>query len=69
MLQRALVTAVVAVLGSVNTQIYYLSDYSTPFSCLTESTGVHVHGTVPCNPVEPLQQYLAFAGLTGMMVS
>ncbi|KAF8553524.1 Metallo-dependent phosphatase [Imleria badia] len=34
-----------------------------------ESTGVHVPGTVPCNPYEPLQQHLAFASPTGMTVS
>ncbi|KAF9219062.1 Metallo-dependent phosphatase [Gyrodon lividus] len=38
-------------------------------SCLTESKGVHVPGTVPCNPYEPLQQHLAFAGPNGMTVS
>ncbi|KAG6371038.1 Metallo-dependent phosphatase-like protein [Boletus reticuloceps] len=68
MLQRTLVAAAVAFLGGVNAQIY-LSNYSTPFSCLAESTGVHVPGTVPCNPVEPLQQHLAFAGPTGMTIS
>ncbi|KAF8425039.1 Metallo-dependent phosphatase-like protein [Boletus edulis BED1] len=68
MLQRTLVAAAVTFLGGVNAQIY-LSNYSYPFSCLAESTGVHVPGTVPCNPVEPLQQHLAFAGAGGMTVS
>ncbi|KAG9310504.1 hypothetical protein JVU11DRAFT_9650 [Chiua virens] len=58
-----------AVLTGVHAQFIDLSNSSNPWSCLAESTGVHVPGTVPCNPYEPLQQHLAFAGPTGMMVS
>ncbi|KAH7884196.1 Metallo-dependent phosphatase-like protein [Phlebopus sp. FC_14] len=42
---------------------------SSSLSCITESKGVHVPGTVPCNPYEPLQQRLAYAGPNGMTVS
>ncbi|KAF9235697.1 Metallo-dependent phosphatase-like protein [Melanogaster broomeanus] len=42
---------------------------SPSLSCLTESRGVHVPGSVPCNPFEPLQQRIAFAGTDGMTVS
>ena len=38
-------------------------------SCITESKGVHVPGTIPCNPYEPLQQRVAYAGPNGMTVS
>jgi hypothetical protein len=62
-----LVAVAAAVLG-VGAQFIDLTNSSTPFSCLAESTGVHVPGTIPCNPYEPLQQHLAFAG-TGMTVS
>lgn len=73
MLRLALLAVAAAFLG-VNGQYQYtgyidLTNASTPLSCLAESTGVHVPGTVPCNPYEPLQQHLAFAGPTGMTVS
>lgn len=64
-----LILVVVATALGVNAQLIDLANASTPFSCLAESTGVHVPGTVPCNPYEPLQQHLAFAGSTGMTVS
>ena len=67
MLQFTLAVVAAAVLG-VDAQFIDLTNGSTPFSCLAESTGVHVPGTVPCNPYEPLQQHLAFAG-AGMTVS
>ncbi|KAI6020974.1 Metallo-dependent phosphatase-like protein [Pisolithus microcarpus] len=38
-------------------------------SCITESKGVHVPGSIPCNPYEPLQHRLAYAGPNGMTVS
>ena len=38
-------------------------------SCIVESTGVHIPGTIPCNPYEPLQHRLAYAGTNGMTVS
>jgi hypothetical protein len=41
----------------------------TSLSCITESKGVHVPGTIPCNPYEPLQQRVAYAGSNGMTVS
>ncbi|KAF8240514.1 Metallo-dependent phosphatase [Tricholoma matsutake] len=42
---------------------------TSSWSCLAESKGVHVPGTIPCNPYEPLQQRLAYGGPTGMTVS
>jgi hypothetical protein len=42
---------------------------SSSLSCITESKGVHVPGTIPCNPYEPLEQRIAYAGPNGMMVS
>lgn len=42
---------------------------ASSWSCLAESKGVHVPGTIPCNPYEPLQQRLAYAGELGMTVS
>jgi hypothetical protein len=42
---------------------------SSSSACITASKGVHVPGTIPCNPYEPLQQRLSFAGPNGMMVS
>jgi acid phosphatase type 7 len=45
-----------------------VNDFSS-LSCLVESKGVHVPGTVPCNPHEPLQHRLAYGGPDGMMVS
>ena len=68
MLQLARIAVAAAILG-VNAQFIDLTNTSTPLSCLAESTGVHVPGTVPCNPYEPLQQHLAFASSTGMTVS
>ena len=68
MLQFTLIAVATAFLG-VDAQFIDLTNGSTRFSCLAESTGVHVPGTVPCNPYEPLQQHLAFAGSTGMTVS
>jgi len=68
MLQLTLVAVAAALLG-VGAQFIDLTNTSTPLSCLAGSTGVHVPGTVPCNPYEPLQQHLAFAGPTGMTVS
>lgn len=68
MLQLTLL-AVAAALVGVDAQFIDLTNSSTPLSCLAESTGVHVPGTVPCNPYEPLQQHLAFASPTGMTVS
>ena len=68
MLQLTLVAAAAAFLCA-EAQFIDLTNSSTPWSCLAESTGVHVPGTVPCNPYEPLQQHLAFAGPTGMTVS
>lgn len=65
----ALVAVLIALLGVTNAQFIDLTNTSTPFSCLAESTSVHVPGTVPCNPYEPLQQRLAYAGSTGMTVS
>ncbi|KAL4064768.1 Metallo-dependent phosphatase-like protein [Scleroderma yunnanense] len=38
-------------------------------SCIVESKGVHIPGTIPCNPYEPLQYRLAYAGTNGMTVS
>jgi len=38
-------------------------------SCIAESTGMHIPGTIPCNPYEPLQHRLAYAGTNGMTVS
>ncbi|KIJ60135.1 hypothetical protein HYDPIDRAFT_99288 [Hydnomerulius pinastri MD-312] len=46
-----------------------LSANETSWSCLAESKGVHVPGSVPCNPYEPLQQRLAYGGPNGMTVS
>lgn len=68
MLQLTLLAVATAFLG-VDAQFIDLTNSSTPWSCLAESTGVHVPGTIPCNPYEPLQQHLAFAGPTGMTVS
>ncbi|KAH0838885.1 Metallo-dependent phosphatase-like protein [Lanmaoa asiatica] len=68
MLRLTLVAVAAAFLG-VDAQFIDITNSSTPLSCLAESTGVHIPGTVPCNPYEPLQQHLAFAGPTGMTVS
>lgn len=69
MLQLSFLAVAAALVGGVDAQFIDLTNTSTWFSCLAESTGVHVPGTVPCNPYEPLQQHLAFAGPTGMTVS
>ncbi|KAG8220622.1 Metallo-dependent phosphatase-like protein [Butyriboletus roseoflavus] len=69
MLQLTLLVAVATAFLGVDAQFIDLTNSSTPWSCLAESTGVHVPGSVPCNPYEPLQQHLAFAGPTGMTVS
>jgi len=69
MMQLTLVAVMAVAMLGVKAQFIDLTNTSTPWSCLAESTGVHVPGSVPCNPNEPLQQRLAFAGPTGMTVS
>lgn len=60
-----LVIAALALLG-VDAQTVNETD---SLSCITESKGVHIPGTLPCNPYEPLQHRLAYAGTNGMTVS
>ncbi|KAI6028966.1 Metallo-dependent phosphatase-like protein [Pisolithus marmoratus] len=62
---RLVLAAAVLLRACVHSQA--VNETDSP-SCITESKGVHVPGTVPCNPYEPLQHHLAYAGPNGMTI-